>query len=976
MSYSGHICGCYVLQAAEEVWARPTRHYLPQLELAAHTTIHAAAFSTKLTQKYTNPGSETLKELRYTFPLYDGVSVVGFEFKIQDRFITGIVKEKEQAKAIYDDAVQRGETAGLLEQSPNAADVFSTTIGNIPPLTDVHVTIDYVGELKHDAEVDGIRFTIPTAIAPRYGSYPGELLGSSMSKSGMRITVDASLPENSTIQKLLSPSHPIAVSIGVLSSTPDADMSPNMGSATLALESAELDKDFVLQLVAKDSGIPRAMLESHPTLDGHRALMTTLVPKFSLKPTKPELIFVADRSGSMDGSPITTLKSALQVFLKSLPVGVKFNICSFGSGHELLWSESTSYSQTSLDEASKYVKKFSANFGGTETFGALKATLDSRRADMPTEIMLLTDGDIARQYQVFEYLNQEVGKSNGQLRVFAIGIGGGVSSALIEGVARAGNGFSQLVGNGERLEGKLVRMLKGALTPHLQDCELQVKYHDDADDFEIIERMSDSLTIEDLGSGDTAQDNPDNDTPMSLYDPEATGEGTGTTEGRADRFAHLPHVPGPKLMQVPSKLPPLFPFSRMYAYLLLSPEKKHLRPESVVLKATSSQGPLELEIKIDQKVQSGRLFHQLAARRAMQELEEGRGWIDDVKSNDGKLLSETHPSWQDELREREAIRIGVEYQVAGKYCSFVAVEGYKTEHVTGDQPAPVEKETVRRGCMPLLMDYSVSDEDVDIGVFRNSSSPPKRQRRGGPARVSTSGKPPRMQLASKAAQPPRQTGGGGGGHGGGDSSSSDPYASLRGTLRGGGGGGEGGATRFSDTADTGASTSGGRGGYKGSRGGVGRGIGRGAAMRHRKISITSDDTEDSVERGEHEEMLLLARLISAQSFEGFWLPGSVPWDDMGMKLKTVVDSAEELTDKAMPWSPDLAPQLLASMCVLFYLERKMGNQKDEWELVVEKGKEWVMREAGLENDAPAVDENEDFGVVGDVAGKIVDGSIT
>ena len=928
MSYSDHICGCYVLRAATDVGHELTRHYLPQLELAAYTTVHAAAFSTNLIQKYTNPGSETLKELRYTFPLYDGVSVVGFEFRIQGRVIAGIVREKDQAKAIYDDSVKRGETAGLLEQSLNAADVFSTTLDNMPPLTDVDVRIEYVGELKHDAEIDGIRFTIPTAIAPRYGSYPGEMLDSNISKSGMRITVDASLPMDSKIQKLLSPSHPIEVSIGVLSSAPDADMSANMASATLALASAELDNDFVIQLVAKDSGIPRAMLEFHSKVDGQRALMTTLVPKFSLKPSKPELIFIADRSGSMSGNPMTTLKSALQVFLKSLPVGVKFNICSFGTTNELLWPESATYSQSSLKEATDYVNRFSADFGGTETFAALKATIDSRRTDMPTEIMLLTDGDIWQQQPLFDYLNQKVAASKGQLRVFTIGIGGGVSSALIEGIARAGNGFSQLVGNGERLEAKLVRMLKGALAPHFWDCELQVKYRDDAEDFETIERVSDSLTIEDVKSENTAQDEPRNDTPISLYDPEAVNEDIGTTKADADRFAHLPDFPAPKLLQVPSELPPLFPFSRTYAYLLVSPEKKHLRPESVILEAKSSEGPLEIEIPIDQKVQSGALFHQLAAKKAIQELEEGRGWINDVKCSDGKLLSKTHPSWQDQLREREAIRLGVEYQVAGKHCCFVAVERTGHEHVEGD----IEDST-------RSMDHAhgFNEWDCTIGSKENQPSAPRRRRMGGPPRASTSGQPIRKQMASRAAPP----------------SPAGPTPTT------------------SNHTDISTPAYQGYGGRKRSLEDLDHTQAKGRALRHRRIAVSNDDGTESEEQREDAEILLLARIVSAQSFAGFWPSEAVPWGYMGVKVESVVEAAGRLEGFEWMGGVDEKTRVLASMCVLVFLEGRMAHQRDEWELVGDKGIEWVRGVVGG-GDA-GVDER--TGVVRGVAGKVLDGTM-
>jgi hypothetical protein len=78
--------------------------------------------------------------------------------------------------------------------------------------------------------------------------------------------------------------------------------------------------------------------------------MMTLVPKFNLKSQKPEIIFIADRSGSMGGQ-IPTLVSALKVFLKSIPIGCMFNICSFGSHHSFLWSKSQMYGHDTLAEA-------------------------------------------------------------------------------------------------------------------------------------------------------------------------------------------------------------------------------------------------------------------------------------------------------------------------------------------------------------------------------------------------------------------------------------------------------------------------------------------------------------------------------------------------------------------------------------------------------------------------------------------------
>jgi hypothetical protein len=497
-----HICGCYYLRPVVE-HRRPTskRQYFPQVSLKAHTTILATTSRTLLTQTFVNPCSNKgIRELRYTFPLYDGVSVVGFTCRVGDRVITGEVKEKEKAKAVYKAAVAAGQTAGLLEQLPDASDVFTTTIGNIAPGATIQVNITYLGELKHDAEVDGIRFTVPTIIAPRYGSYPGEMAKSynaPASSTGFEITVDAVLGEGSFIREMRSPSHPIAVSIGTTSLSPDADPQTNKASATLNLGTAELDKDFILQVVAKETAIPKAMLETHSFIPGQRALMATLVPKFALPPERPEIVFVCDRSGSMSGSNITALRSALKVFLKSLPVGVKFNICSFGSRYSFLWEKSMSYSQSTLEEAMKHVESFNANFGGTEMYAPMQETLKRRYTDMSLEIFLVTDGEIWEQEQLFALLNTEILEKEAPIRVFTLGIGNAVSSSLIEGVARAGNGFSQTVGTNEKMDGKVVRMLKGALSPHITNYTIEINYGDNRsdDDFEIIEKVTDSLEV-------------------------------------------------------------------------------------------------------------------------------------------------------------------------------------------------------------------------------------------------------------------------------------------------------------------------------------------------------------------------------------------------------------------------------------------------------------------------------------------------
>jgi hypothetical protein len=108
------LCGCWYVVPGTYMYA-VERRYLPQVDLSSKTTILATTSRTILTQKFINSADKALDEVQYTFPLYDGVSVVGFKCTVASRTIVGVVKEKQQARAEYKAAVDRGETAGLLE---------------------------------------------------------------------------------------------------------------------------------------------------------------------------------------------------------------------------------------------------------------------------------------------------------------------------------------------------------------------------------------------------------------------------------------------------------------------------------------------------------------------------------------------------------------------------------------------------------------------------------------------------------------------------------------------------------------------------------------------------------------------------------------------------------------------------------------------------------------------------------------------
>jgi hypothetical protein len=431
--------------------------------------------------------------------------------------------------------------------------------------------------------------------------------------------------------------------------------------------------------------------------------MTTLVPKFTLEAAHPEIVFIADQSGSMSGSKNAALVSALKVFLKSLPLGVRFNICAFGNRFKFLFPKSQAYNETNLNTAMSFVDSFTASYGGTEILQPITEAFKLRLPDMPLEVMLLTDGEIWAEDQVFKFINEQIHEKGVDARVFGLGIGGDVSHTLVEGVARAGNGFAQFVTQNEDTGQKVIRMLKGALYAHTKDYSLEVNYDDrdsaetsDDDDFEIVEKVNDCLKIADL----PAQPSPKKGVMgkvKSFFDTSADVDKPLKTES-GSRYAHLPAIEPPKLMQAPNSIPPLFPFNRTTVYLLLGPESAQKKVSSVTLRATGPDGPLELNIPVHYAdVANVPTIHQLAARKAVQDLEEGRGWIQAAKAANGVAVKTNYESRFDELVERECVRLGEKFQVASKWTSFVAVEEKNGEAMEVDEK---EKEEIAEQPMP------------------------------------------------------------------------------------------------------------------------------------------------------------------------------------------------------------------------------------------------------------------------------------
>ena len=113
----------------------------------------------RVTQIFRNPTQEWVEAV-YVYPLPEGSAVDTLKMVIGDRVVIGDIKERQQARAIYDQAKRQGQKAALAEQErPN---IFTNSVTNIGPGETVLVQIEYQEPVKQSGDQFSLRVPMVT----------------------------------------------------------------------------------------------------------------------------------------------------------------------------------------------------------------------------------------------------------------------------------------------------------------------------------------------------------------------------------------------------------------------------------------------------------------------------------------------------------------------------------------------------------------------------------------------------------------------------------------------------------------------------------------------------------------------------------------------------------------------------------------------------------------------------------------------
>jgi Ca-activated chloride channel homolog len=443
------------------------RHALPLARVTIAAAVADRIAEVTITQVFHNACAEPIEAV-YTFPLDGGSIVSRFEMQAGERTLHGVVAERADARQRYDQALTEGKRAALLEQERD--DVFTIQLGNLPPGEDATIRLTYSEELTFFD--DGLtELRLPLVLGVRYvpgDPAPGVSVGHG-TESDTEIVRDASRITPPRLAAGFDPGVHLAVTVD-LAGGPVTDLACSQhatrlgttgGRTTISLarHDERLDRDFVLRWRAAAPGAiaPTLFFYRRPT--GERYGIVSMGAAAGAGEIRPrDVIFVLDRSGSMQGAKIASAARACSLLLGTLGAADRFGLLAFNEGSEWLIGTGSAGSlvtadRTGISRGERVLREVQAN-GGTELHPALISALAALDAggDVTGRVpilVLITDGQVGDESRVLSLVQRA------NARVFTVGVDTSVNSGLLKRVAQAGRGTFVLTEPGAGLDSAL-----------------------------------------------------------------------------------------------------------------------------------------------------------------------------------------------------------------------------------------------------------------------------------------------------------------------------------------------------------------------------------------------------------------------------------------------------------------------------------------------------------------------------------------
>lgn len=451
------------------------RYQLPAVSTEVVLEVTGPLLRAVVRQVFTNPATETVSA-RYIFPLSETAAVGAMELQVGERRIVSVVKEREAARAVYEQARRQGRKAALVASArPN---LFVTEVANIAPGEKVSVRLEYLDQVAYQ---DGwFSLVHPLTFTPRFfsptgeqGAAPGAVHAlEALVRSAPFVAAGARDVPHASIAVRLTPGTELA---DVVSPSHTVTMTEEQGTHWIELSphTVPADRDFILRWRPVSDPLARPLLFTEEGPDGLYALL--MVVPGDPDPTAPrpatDTVFVLDVSGSMGGPSMEQARQALTAAVGELRSGDRFTMLAFDDRTYAWKDQLVPVEPGTRQSARDWVRRREAG-GGTQLHPALlQARLMAGGGPQPgraRQIILLTDAAVGNEAQLLG----ETVRGLGDLRLHVVGIGPAPNRYLVRRLAGQGGGQSLFVAGHRDDAGRLTAFLARTGRPQWGDPRL------------------------------------------------------------------------------------------------------------------------------------------------------------------------------------------------------------------------------------------------------------------------------------------------------------------------------------------------------------------------------------------------------------------------------------------------------------------------------------------------------------------------
>jgi len=407
---------------------------------------------TKIDQVFVNEFHRDL-EGTYIFPLPKGANVTEFAMYIDGERISGELLEREKARRIYQDIVNRMKDPALLEYFDR--DMFKIRVYPIPAHGKKRIQLEYSELLKSGAGLVRYHYPLDTE---RFSSRPLE-----------DVSVYVKIHSQQPMKSIYSPSHEVVVD------------RKGDHKATISFEDSHVvpDKDFILYYTVSEKAFGASLLTYKKTRrDGYFMLMLSPgydVAKHQVLPKN--IVFVLDTSGSMRRDrKLQQAQEALIYGLEGLNADDLFGVVAFSTTVNVFDDVLHKGTTQNIENATEFVEQLRAR-GGTDIYEALQTALEllDEDSNRPKIVVFLTDGRPTVGITEYTDILQKVRKKNTRRnRIFTFGVGYDVNAHLLDELAEESKAASAYIEPKEDLEVIVSAFFDKIDAPVLSDLEFKI----------------------------------------------------------------------------------------------------------------------------------------------------------------------------------------------------------------------------------------------------------------------------------------------------------------------------------------------------------------------------------------------------------------------------------------------------------------------------------------------------------------------